>query len=91
MLDGNAIHKNQLDNTPKTQILAYSEDDDQEPEERTYWCAICKSSLVYLNHSDTVWRCDNCMTYYDTKIHDNDLDRYCSNGSNGSMAWIAYE
>lgn len=70
MLDGNAIHKNQLDNTPKTQILAYSEDDDQEPEEKTYWCAICKSRLVYLNHSDTVWRCDNCMTYYDTKIQD---------------------
>jgi hypothetical protein len=70
MLDGNAIHKNQLDNTPKTQILTYSEDDDQEPEERTYWCAICKSRLEYLKDSDTIWRCYNCMEYHDTKIQD---------------------
>jgi hypothetical protein len=38
------------DHSPKTQIFAYSEDDDIEPEERTYWCAVCKSKLDYLNH-----------------------------------------
>ena len=36
----------------------------------TYWCAICKSKLVYLTHTDTIWKCDNCLQYYDTKIQD---------------------
>ena len=31
---------------------------------------ICKSELVYLNHSENIWRCDNCLSYYDTKILD---------------------
>src|ERR687891_1306937 len=35
-----------------------------------YWCTICKSKLVYLNHTNTIWRCDNCLSYYDTKIQD---------------------
>ena len=43
---------------------------EEEPEERTYWCAICKSKLVYLNHIDTILKCDNCLQYYDTKIQD---------------------
>jgi len=59
------------DHTPKIQIFAYSEDDEEEePEERTYWCAMCKSRLEYLKGSDTIWRCDNCMEFYDTKIQD---------------------
>ena len=46
------------------------EDFEGEPEERTYWCALCKSELVYLSHSETIWRYDNCLSYYDTKIQD---------------------
>lgn len=66
--------RRELDNNPKTQILAYSEDDDDvEPEDRTYWCAICKSRLEYLKDSDTIWRCDNCMQWYDTKIQDSPI------------------
>src|SRR5918996_2088188 len=34
----------------------------------TYWCAIWKSKLVYLTHTDTIWKCDNCLQYY--KIQD---------------------
>jgi ribosomal protein L37AE/L43A len=64
--------RRETDHTPKTQILAYSEDD-EEPEERTYWCAVCKSRLEYLKDSDTIWRCDNCMEYYDTKIQDSPI------------------
>jgi hypothetical protein len=26
--------------------------------------------LVYLERTDTIWRCDNCLSYYDTKIQD---------------------
>jgi hypothetical protein len=59
------------DHTPKIQIFAYSEDDEEEePEERTYWCSICENKLVYLRHLETVWRCNNCLSYYDTKIQD---------------------
>ena len=60
------------DHTPKTQIWSY-EEFEPEPEERTYWCAICKSKLEYLKGSDTIWRCDNCMQWYDTKIQDSPI------------------
>ena len=46
------------------------EDFEEEPEERTYGCAVCKSRLAYLTNTDTIWRCDNCLSYYDTKIQD---------------------
>ncbi|MGH9982699.1 MAG: hypothetical protein ACRD8W_01935 [Nitrososphaeraceae archaeon] len=54
---------------PPVQIWSY-EDLEPEPEERAYWCTICKSRLVYLTASDTIWRCDNCMEFFDTKIQD---------------------
>jgi hypothetical protein len=44
-----------------------------EPEYRKYYCAKDKSLLSYLNGSETVWRCDECLTYYDTKIQDTSL------------------
>jgi DNA-directed RNA polymerase subunit RPC12/RpoP len=63
--------RKETDHNPKIQIFSYQdEEDQQEPEERIYWCAMCKSKLEYLNGSDTIWRCDNCMSYYDTKIQD---------------------
>jgi len=50
--------------------LFTAEEDDEEPETKRYWCAICKSKLTYMQHTDTIWRCDNCQEYYDTKIQD---------------------
>ncbi|MGH9953671.1 MAG: hypothetical protein ACRD5J_18805, partial [Nitrososphaeraceae archaeon] len=55
---------------PRIQIFLDDDNENEEPEERTYWCAICKSRLEYLNCSDTIWSCDNCIEYYDTKIQD---------------------
>jgi ribosomal protein L37AE/L43A len=46
------------------------EDIEEKLEEKIYWCAICKSKLTYLPNTDTIWRCDNCLSYYDTKIQD---------------------
>src|SRR5918996_3889960 len=46
------------------------EDLEEDPEERTYWCAICKSKLIYLTNTETIWKCDNCLQYYDIKIQD---------------------
>ncbi|HZA68327.1 MAG TPA: hypothetical protein VE548_01405 [Nitrososphaeraceae archaeon] len=61
--------RREADHTPRLQTFTL-EDLEEDPEERTYWCAICKSELVYLNHTNTIWRCDNCLSYYDTKIQD---------------------
>lgn len=66
--DSIALRKD-TNNNPDVQIFSY-EDDLEDPEDRTYWCAICKSKLEYLMGSDTIWRCDSCMEYYDTKIQD---------------------
>jgi len=41
-----------------------------EPEDRHYYCAICKGLLDYLDGSDTIWECDSCFQFYDTKIQD---------------------
>ena len=46
------------------------EEDDREPETRQYWCAVCRSKLDYLKGTETIWRCNECMEYYDTKIQD---------------------
>ena len=29
--------------------------------------------MTYLDKTDTIWRCDNCLSYYDTKIQDKPL------------------
>ena len=49
------------------------EDFEVEPEERIYWCAVCKGQLTYQDKTDTIWRCDNCLSYYDTKIQDSPI------------------
>ena len=54
---------------PDIQIFA-AEEDDEEPEAKRYWCAICKSKLNYMRHTDTIWKCDNCQKFYDAKIQD---------------------
>lgn len=45
---------------------------DEEPELRTYFCAFCKSKLDHLQQGidNTIWRCNECMVYYDTNIQD---------------------
>ncbi|MGA7370335.1 MAG: hypothetical protein WBX01_14500 [Nitrososphaeraceae archaeon] len=55
---------------PDIQIFTAEGADDEEPETKRYWCAICKSKLTYMKHRGTIWRCDNCAEFYDTKIQD---------------------
>ena len=71
-LKDSVIMRREADHTPRLQNFTL-EDLEEDPEERTCWCAICKSKLVYLNHTDTIWRCDNCLSYYDTSIQDKPL------------------
>jgi hypothetical protein len=59
----------EADHTPRLRTFTL-EDLEGEPEERAFWCAICKGQLTYLDKTDTIWRCDNCLSYYDTKIQD---------------------
>jgi NAD-dependent DNA ligase len=66
-LRDSVVMRREADHIPRLQTFTL-EDLEEDPEERTYWCAICKSKLVYLTNTDTIWRCDNCLSYYDTKI-----------------------
>jgi|ERR687898_2044041 NAD-dependent DNA ligase len=68
-LRDSVVMRREADHTPRLQTFTL-EDLEEDPEERTYWCAICKSKLVYLTNPETIWRCDNCLSYYDTKIQD---------------------
>jgi hypothetical protein len=60
-------------NQPRIQIFDDGMLETEEPEQRRYYCAKDKSLLSYLNGSETVWRCDECLTYHDTKIQDSPL------------------
>jgi hypothetical protein len=51
------------------QIWSYEEFESEEPEEREYFCAICKGPLSYQIKLE-VWKCDECQEFYDTKIQD---------------------
>ena len=68
-LRDSAVMRREADHTPRLQTFTL-EDLEEDPEERTYWCAIYKSELVCLTHTETIWKCDNCLQYYDTKIQD---------------------
>ena len=57
-------------NDPAIQILTEEDWEDDNLEQRQYWCAICKSRLEFLKETGTMWRCNECMEYYDTKIQD---------------------
>jgi hypothetical protein len=52
------------------EIQLFTEEDLEESETRKYFCAVCKSKLDYLKGTETIWRCNECMEYYDTKIQD---------------------
>ena len=58
--------------TPKTQIFS-SEELDEEPEDRIYYCAMCKGVLDYDKHLDA-YACKSCVQYYDiTNLQDTPL------------------
>lgn len=63
---------NQYDNPsndPDIQLLTEDSLEEENKEEREYFCAICQSKLDYLKHMD-MWYCEACVQYYDTKIQD---------------------
>ena len=41
-----------------------------EPEQRQYWCSVCRAKLDYLQGTETIWICSNCSQMYDTSIQD---------------------
>src|SRR5918996_4040142 len=68
-LKDSVVMRREADHKPRLQTFTL-EDIEEDPEERNYWCAVCKGQLTYLDKTDTIWRCDNCLTYHDTKIQD---------------------
>jgi len=55
---------------PEWQLLTEEDLEEEDPEQRHYFCAICKSTLDFLKDTETIWRCNECMQYYDTSIQD---------------------
>lgn len=55
---------------PEWQLLTEEDWEDEDKERREYFCSICKSKLDYLKDTETIWRCNECMQYYDTSIQD---------------------
>ena len=54
---------------PDVQILDEEDWEDENKEQRHYWCATCEGKLDYLKNMD-MWFCSACVQYYDTKIQD---------------------
>lgn len=54
--------------TPKTQIFSM-EEIEGEPEDRDYFCAMCKGKLDFVKNLE-MWNCSMCSEFYDTKIQD---------------------
>lgn len=50
----------------------FTYEDNEDPEEREYYCTICKGRLEYLGDLNE-WFCTICNQYYDTKIQDKPL------------------
>lgn len=53
---------------PQIQLFT-DEDLDEEPEDKQYFCAMCKTRLDYYSDLEE-WFCSGCMQHYDTKIQD---------------------
>jgi len=68
--DKHYLRKTDPSNDPAIQILTEEDLEDEEPEQRQYFCALCKSRLDFLKETGTMWRCNECMEYYDTSIQD---------------------
>jgi hypothetical protein len=56
-LRDSVLMRREPDHTPRLQTFIL-EDLEEDPKERTYWCAICKSKLVYLTNTETIWKRD---------------------------------
>ena len=54
---------------PDISILTEDNLEEENKEERQYWCAICQSKLDYVKNMD-MWYCEACFSYYDTHIQD---------------------
>jgi hypothetical protein len=67
--DKHYLNKTDPSNDPDIQLLT-EEDWEEDKEQRQYWCAVCKSRLDFLKETGTMWRCNECMEYYDTSIQD---------------------
>jgi hypothetical protein len=52
--------------TPRTQIFSYEELESAEPEDRHYFCAMCKSKLDYSKYLEA-YECKECVQYYDVQ------------------------
>jgi hypothetical protein len=68
--DRHYLRKTDPSSDPAIQILTEEDLEEEEPEQRQYWCAICKARLDFLKETGTIWRCNECMQYYDTSIQD---------------------
>jgi ribosomal protein L37AE/L43A len=55
---------------PELQVFSEEDWEDVEPEQQHYFCALCKSRLDFLKETGTMWRCNECMEYYNTSIQD---------------------
>lgn len=62
------IYLRRQTDTPKTQIFSVDELEG-EPEDRDYFCAVCKRKLDYIKNLE-MWNCSECSSYHDTKIQD---------------------
>ena len=61
--DADVIYLNRQTHTPKTQIF-YSEEIIEDPEQETFFCALCKSKLDYIKKMQ-MYTCIQCVEYYD--------------------------
>ncbi|MGC1133744.1 MAG: hypothetical protein WA941_13040 [Nitrososphaeraceae archaeon] len=68
--DQHYLHKTDPSNDPAIQILTEEDLEEEDPEQRQYWCAVCKSRLDYLEGTNSIWMCSNCSQMYDTSIQD---------------------
>jgi hypothetical protein len=60
---------NRQTHTPKTQIWSAEELESEEPEDRTYYCALCKGILDYDKRLEA-YTCKACVQWYDMRIQD---------------------
>jgi len=68
--DRHYLHKyDNAQGDPDIQILTEDNLEEENKEERQYWCAICQSKLDYIKNTD-MWYCSACVSYYDTHIQD---------------------
>jgi len=68
--DQHYLRKTDPSSDPSIQILTEEDLEEEDPEQRHYFCALCKARLDFLKETGTIWRCNECMEYYDISIQD---------------------